>query len=350
MYDRNYKNKQNAEDIKLVTIKDVARLAGVSMTTVSRAFNEKAIIKAETRKNILAIADKIGYVPNFNARGLVTKKKFIIGVFFSSLHDGTSTSFFSAAIGSLYDALPDNYLLSINDIKRVNSFEQLVQNRVDGVLVVSQSDDDDEFIYQVKSSGIPLVVINRYISDREICNIASDDFAGLKDGVDYIASRGHKRIGMIEGIAGFTSSVQRRQGFDQSVISNNLTPVEAAIKIGDYSSKTGQEKMSEILALPKEQQPTCVVCGNDDTAIGALRACYLNGVKVPDDISLIGFDDIFYSSVSIPSLTTIRKPIGQMAGLGIKDLIAIINGEKVDIANRVKIQPQLVVRESVAKL
>lgn len=341
-------NKKNVGGVKLVTIKDVAKLAGVSMTTVSRAFNEKSIIKEETRKEILDIADKIGYIPNYNARGLVTKKKFIIGVFFSNLHDGTSTSFFYDAIGSLYDALPDDYLLSVNDIKRVNNFEQLMQNRVDGVMVISQSDDDDQFIYKVKSSGIPMVVINRFINDKEICNISSDDFSGVKAGVDYIAGKGHKKIGMIEGIPGFTSSVQRRQGFNQGIISNGLIAVSEAIKVGDYSSKMGQEKMNEILSLPKDKRPTCVVCANDDTAIGALRSCYMNGVRVPEDISVIGFDDIFYSSMSIPALTTIKKPISQMADLGIKSLIDIIDDEKIDITERIKIQPKLIVRESVA--
>ncbi|WP_125606305.1 LacI family DNA-binding transcriptional regulator [Lapidilactobacillus bayanensis] len=331
----------------MVTIKDVAKLAGVSMTTVSRAFNEKAVIKDKTRQQILDIAKRIGYVPDYNARGLVTKKKFVVGIFFSSMGDGTSRSFLSSIISTAYEALPDNYLLSVNDIRSVKDINGLVRNRMDGVIVVSQSDRDNDFIYQVKALGLPLVVINRFLNDPDIRNISGDDLRGVKDAMTYAVKQGHQRVGMIEGIPGFTSSTQRRQGFDQAVLANQLIVNPGAIQIGDYSLTSGQQAMIEILRLPKEQRPTVVFCANDDTAIGALRACYAAGVRVPNEISVMGFDDSYYASMSVPALTTVRKPILAMTTRGIEDLLKLIDGDTLSADNHVILEPELIIRESV---
>ncbi|WP_390410209.1 LacI family DNA-binding transcriptional regulator [Lacticaseibacillus jixiensis] len=334
----------------MVTIKDVAKIAGVSMTTVSRAFNPKAVIKQDTRDKIMTIAKEIGYVPNYNARSLVTHRKFAIGLFFSSLQDGTSESFLSATIASIYEALPENFLLTVNDVRRINSFDGMVKNRMDGVLVVSQSERDNDFIYQLKRNHVPMVVINRYLDDPEIVNVSSDDMLGVSKMIAEIAKAGHKRVGMIEGIPSFASSVQRRQGFDEGVRRYHLTAVPEAIRPGDYSSQTGQAQMAKILALPENIRPTCVVCANDDTAVGALRACYLAGINVPQDMSVVGFDDSLYAAMSVPALTTVKKPITEMAHSGIQKLIALIDGENVDVAHREKIEPRVILRESVAQL
>lgn len=334
----------------MVTIKDVAKLAGVSMTTVSRAFNEKAVIKDETRRQILAIAKQIGYVPDYNARGLVTKKKFVIGIFFSSLGDGTSHSFLSSIISAAYETLPDNYLLSVNDIRSVKDIDGLVRNRMDGIIVVSQSDQDNAFIYQVKSIGLPLVVINRFLNDPDIRNISGDDLQGVKAAMTYAAKQGHRRVGMIGGIPGFTSSDQRRQGFDQGVLANQLETVPEAIQVGDYSLTSGQQAMIKILQLPKKIRPTVVFCANDDMAIGALHACYATGIRVPEEISVMGFDDSYYASMSIPALTTIKKPMLAMTIQGIRDLLKLINGDDLDDDNHVILNPELMIRESVQQL
>lgn len=334
----------------MVTIRDVAKLAGVSMTTVSRAFNQNAVIKNETRQQILTIAKQIGYAPDYNARGLVTRHKFIIGIFFSSLGDGTSQSFLSNIISIAYETLPDNYLLSVNDIRSVKDINALVSNRMDGVLVISQSDQDNAFIYQVKSIGLPLVVINRYLNDPEIHNISGDDLEGVKQAITYAATQGHQRVAMIEGIPGFTSSAQRRQGFDQGVADNNLTVVSEAMLVGDYSLASGQSAMLKILQLPKKQRPTVVFCANDDTAIGALHACYAANVRVPDEISIIGFDDSYYASMSIPALTTVKKPMVAMTKRGISDLLQIIGEQKLTDSNHITMEPELIIRDSVRQL
>lgn len=332
----------------MVTIREVAKIAGVSMTTVSRAFNPKAVIKEETRQRIFKIADDIGYAPNISARGLVTNKKFVIGVFLSSIHTDMST-YLSDIISNIHDSLPENYLLSVEGIDRIQSFDQKVKNRFDGILVVSQSAADNQFIYKLKNNNIPMVVVLRAMDNPEIDNIYADDEKGILDAINYIAKQGHKRIGFIEGPPSYENTIKRRRGVELGCVANHLKLVDDAIKIGDFGPITGKNLMEEILELPKEIRPTCVVCANDDMAIGAFRACYEKGIKIPEEMSITGFDDNSYSKLSTPALTTISNPIPEMASLGIKRLISTIESPK-KVRLFQSLPTKLIIRESVAKI
>lgn len=332
----------------MVTIREVAKLAGVSMTTVSRAFNPNAVIKEETRQTIFKIANDIGYAPNLSARGLVTNKKFVIGVFLSSIHTHMST-YLSEILSNIHSALPDDYLLSVEGIDRISNFDQKVKNRFDGILVVSQSAADNEFIYKLQNNHIPMVVILRKIDNPEIDNIYADDEQAILQGIRYITQQGHKRIGFIAGRPKFRATIVRRRGIELGCAANGLIFVKQAIKIGDFNPLTGKKLMREILALPISDRPTCVLCANDDMALGAIRACYEQGVRVPDDMSIMGFDNISYAELSTPPLTTITNPIKKMANLGIQRLISIINEPKKERLLQV-LQPKLVIRQSIAKI
>lgn len=318
------------------------------MTTVSRAYNPKSVIKESTRQKIFKIAKDIGYAPNLSARGLVTNKKFVIGVFLSSIHTNMST-FLSDILSNIHDALPDNYLLSVEGIDRITDFDQKVKNRFDGVIVVSQSTADDSFIYKLKENHIPMVVILRPVNDNNIYNIYSDDEAGILAEINLIAKYGHKRIGMLGGRPEFVASVKRKKAVETGCAINDLTLIPEAIKMGDYSPDSGQILMNEILALSAEKRPTCVICANDDMAVGAMRACYEKNINVPKDISILGFDNVNYSKMSTPALTTVSNPIGKMANMAIKQLISAIDNE-TSLPNQqasIMLEPKLIVRESL---
>lgn len=336
----------------MVTIKDVADRAHVSMTTVSRAFNPKASVSRSTRSRVQSIAKQMGYIPNINARGLVTRRTYIIGVFLSSLGPGTSQSFLSGIINAAYMALPDNYLLSIVDLKRLNQYKTQVSNRMDGMLIVSQSDQDDPLIKAVIDDELPLVVVNREVEDPRVYSICSDDASGVRQAVNHVYELGHRRLGMIEGMPNFSSSAQRRLGFDLGIQDHHeMQALPSAIRGGDYSMKTGQERMSEILALPRDLWPTCMVCANDDTAIGAMRACSLAGLEIPGDMSFVGFDDSPYAEMVVPALTTVRKPVETMIGKAITRLMGmILDGDEQIRRCSIKIRPDLIKRESVSFL
>ena len=177
-----------------VTIKDIAKRANVSHTTVSRALNDSCYIKSQTKKQILEIAKEMNYVPNYNAKSLVTKKSNTIGLFFTSISSGTSSSFFTEVIDAVVNELDENYNLAIRGLDTYDNFSSIVTEKFDGIILMSQEVSDDDFITYVKGVGIPIVVLNRNIQDKDIINIFFSDREGVKKGVSYLIENNHHKI------------------------------------------------------------------------------------------------------------------------------------------------------------
>ncbi|MBW4803719.1 LacI family DNA-binding transcriptional regulator [Loigolactobacillus coryniformis] len=331
----------------MVTIKTIAKIAGVSHTTVSRALNDNPAVKEKTRKKIKKIALDLGYVPNLSARGLVNNRTYTIGLFFSNINEGTSSSFLTEVIKRFHDALDKEYMLSVNSIDDLDDFNIAMQSRLDGIIVVSQSQRDDAFIDYVHQTKIPLVVLNRSLIVEDICNIGFDDYLGAYQAAEYGIRMGHQTFGMIQGIASFHSTTERTKGFLDAVHKQNLTVIEPAIVAGNYSSESGYRAMKQILLLP--EPPSFVFCANDDMAIGALKACSELNVRVPQDISIVGFDDSLFSAYTIPALTTIKKPIDQLAQLGMQALSQLMSATE-PTTDKELIKPDLIIRDSVRNL
>ncbi|WP_042197296.1 LacI family DNA-binding transcriptional regulator [Paenibacillus camerounensis] len=329
----------------MITIKDIARVAGVSHTTVSRALNGSPLIKKVTRDKIERIAAEMNYVPNYNAKSLVTKRSFTIGLFFSSIDQGTSSSFLVDAIKGISHALDENFNLTVHGIDGVHNFGNIQPQRFDGILVMSQSDEDNAFIYHVKTIGIPLVVLNRQLEDPSIMNVVANDREGVREAIDYVVSQGHQKLAIIEGKPGFKSSTERKQGFMDSLITHRLQLDSGYFAQGDYSIESGYAAMSRLLTLP--EPPTAVFCSNDDMAIGAMNACYAHKVSVPQQISLIGFDDIMFARYTNPALSTVRKPIADISELGTKMLIQLLQQPDTK-PQQLFVKTSLVVRDTVA--
>lgn len=328
----------------MVTIKDIARLAGVSHTTVSRALNNSPLIKFETKKKIKEIAAEMNYVPNFSARSLVSQKSFRIGLFFSSIEEGTSASFLVAAIRGINSVLSHHYSLSVNGIDTLSDEVSITPQMYDGIVVMSQSDEDDSFIQTVVDANIPLVVLNRQLDNDSILNVSGNDRQGVKEAIVYGASKGHKKIAMIGGIAGFRSAIERRQGFLDGLEASHLTSPSNYFIAGDYSIESGRVCADKLLQL--DTPPTLIFCANDDMAIGALKACVANNKKVPEDIAIIGFDNILFSEYTSPALTTVSKPILDISKFGTQLLLDSISGETIE-QRQYLLNTTLVKRESV---
>lgn len=329
----------------MVTIKDIAKLAGVSHTTVSRALNDSPLIKPDTKKKIKKIAAELHYVPNFNAKSLVNQKSYTIGVFFSSISHGTSSSFLVDVIKGINSVLDENYSIAVNGIDTLVHFDKIIPQRFDGIIVLSQSDTDNAFIYYIQQTGIPMVVLNRQLDDPAIPNVSANDQQGAEKAVDEAIKLGHKRLGYINGKNSFRSSAERKQGFLNSLLKANVTVRPDYLVDGDYSMESGFAKMNQLLTL--SDPPSIVFCANDDMAIGALKACFSKNKKVPADISIIGFDDISFAQYSTPALTTIHKPIDIISNIGMQKLIALINGEKLK-ETQILVDTHLVKRESLS--
>lgn len=329
----------------MVTIKDIAKLAGVSHTTVSRALNDSPLIKPATKDKIKKIATELHYVPNFNAKSLVNQKSYTIGVFFSSISHGTSSSFLVDVIKGVNSVLDENYSIAVNGIDTLVHFDKIISKRFDGIIVLSQSDTDNAFIYYIQQTGIPLVVLNRRLDDPSIPNVSANDQQGVEQAIDEAISLGHKDLAYINGKSSFRSSAERKQGFINSLSKHQL-PIQPEFMVnGDYSMESGFEKMKQLLDLPTP--PSLVFCANDDMAIGALKACFLKERKVPHDISIIGFDDTAFAQYSTPALTTIHKPIDKISEIGMQMLIALMNSDTLEEI-QILVDTFLVKRESLS--
>lgn len=232
------------------------------------------------------MANELGYVPNYSARRLVTSRSDTIGIFFSDLETGTSASFLTEVIEQAQRMLPKQYSLSINSIRTAWESGKVSVSNFDGVIVISQSREDQQFIDQIKQQGIPTVILNRKVEGGTLDNYAFNDFLGEQMATEYAIRMGHRKFALIKGVNSFESSYQRTMGFQKALANHQIEIDPAMIKEGDYFPESGNRLMRQILS--SGQVPTCVICENDDMAIGALNACSDLGYRVPEDISLIG--------------------------------------------------------------
>lgn len=328
-----------------VTIKDIAKLANVSHTTVSRAMNNSPLIKDETKKKIMKIAQQLNYTPNYNAKSLVLQKSHSIGLFFSSMTSGTSANFFVDTIRGVNRVIDIEYNLFVRGIDDYTDFSSIHNKRFDGIILMSQSEADNPFVYHVLGQKIPLIVLNRQVSANGIVNILSDDKEGTYKVVQHFIDNGHRRIAIIEGIKRFKSTEQRREGFLNALIDHGVPIHQEYIVRGQYDMESGYQAMQELIRL--EEPPTAVFCSNDDMAIGAMNAAFEHGLQIPEDISIAGFDDIGFSSYAIPSLTTVKRPIEQISALGAQKVLERINKPST-VEERIFLNTELIIRKSTA--
>ncbi len=330
------------------TIKDIAKVAGVSHTTVSRALNHSLSIKEETKEKIFKVANQLNYVPNYNARSLVLNKSYTVGLFFTSIANGTSSSFLADVIKGVNVAIEEKFNLYVRGIDDYQDYKLINRQRFDGIILLSQSDEDDQFIQHVLDQKIPLVVLNREMKDdRCVINILSNDRDGVYDATKYLFMNGHRKIAFIEGKQGFKSTKERKEGFLDAYIDLHLNVENQYVVQGANTMQSGYEAMKVLLTLAN--RPTAVFCSNDDMAIGAMKAVFSEGLSVPSDISIIGFDDIGVAQYTTPALTTVKRPIEKISEKGTEQLLEIMNNE---LTKQVKIflGTQLIERDSVIQM
>ncbi|MFB5676140.1 LacI family DNA-binding transcriptional regulator [Paenibacillus terreus] len=326
------------------TIKDIARLANVSHTTVSRALNNSPLIKEETKRKILELAEQLNYTPNYNAKSLVMQRSHTIGLFFTSISRGTSSSFFADTIRGVNSVIDTHFNLFVRGIDEFGDFSSIHGRRFDGILLMSQSEKDNPFIDHVLQQGIPLVVLNRQVSGEGLINIISNDLEGAYHAVSYLIECGHSRVALIEGREGFKSSQRRRDGFVKALVEHQLPIHNEYMVAGQYDTESGSEAMKRLLALA--EPPTAVFCSNDDMAIGAMNAVFEQGMRVPEDISIVGFDDIGYSQYMTPPLTTVKRPIEQISAAGASHILELIQSPSTE-EKLIYMGTELVIRKSV---
>lgn len=331
-----------------MSIKEVAKQARVSTATVSRTINRNGNVQARTAERVWKAVQDLGYYPDINARTLVSGKSRILGLVISDI----SNPFFPELVKSFEDmALQHDYEVIISNTnynpgRMVSCIRRMLERRVDGVAVMTSEMDPDVVIDELANRGIPLVFLDVGEVKKRISNIRVNYPQGVKAAVKHLVGLGHRRIGFISGPIALRSARTRRDAFLKCLKEHALIAGPHLIEEGNHKIDGGEGAMRKLLALP--QPPTAVLASNDLTAIGALKAIRAFGLRVPDDISVVGFDDIDLSQFTEPPLTTVRLSRVSLGRTAFEALSRSING-KSSAGRRYLLETKLVVRQSTAK-
>jgi len=330
----------------LVTIYDIARKSGFSPTTVSKALNDYPDISASTKSKIRAVARELGYTPNSSARALATSKSWLIGILYNEdLGLGIRHPHFSEIIEKFKERIEKaGYELIFigNRIgERHNSvYEHCRYRGVDGVFIANAP--DIEGIQGLLNSQIPCVA-SEPVADSITC-ILSDNVEGSKRAVDYLFSLGHRRVAHIAGPVNAFSSQERINGYMMSVRAHNTDYPDGIIEVADqFNFKSGYLAMQRLLDLP--EPPTALFCASDLMACGAIAAARERGLYIPEDLSIIGFDDIEIAAYVVPSLTTVRQNRAAIGQACAETLLKMLDGTNTT-PEKVRIPTQLIIRNS----
>jgi DNA-binding LacI/PurR family transcriptional regulator len=328
-----------------VTINDVAALAGVAISSVSSALNDRPGVSDETRKKIVAAADELGFVPSVRARSLAGKKTFAVGLVVHRDPDVLEMDpFFGGFIGGIESYIDERGFALVLQTSSspgeiIDRYRRLAAGRrVDGVFL-NELEIDDPRVAVVKDLGLPAVGINPD-SDFLLPSVRQDHEQGIRQLVEHLVELGHERIAFVGGPPQFIHSRQRELAWRSTIGALGLTP--GAVVAGGFTYEGGIEAADRILA--SRVRPTAVVCANDLSAMGFIAQAQHHGFDVPDDISVTGYDGIQLGGYLRPSLTTVQTSPKLTGFEAARLLLGIIDGEDV---RDVDIPPAtLVVRES----
>lgn len=335
--------------IDIGTIYDLAKKTGFSITTVSKALNNYKDVSDKTRAKILQAAAEMDYLPNAHAQSLSTKKSWAIGVMFSEANEvGMKHPFFNGIIESFRHATEEHgydlIFASRNLRNRDMSYLEHFKHRaVDGIVVIC-SDRMDEQVQELMQSDIPIVVVDM---DSANCSVVySDNTAGARLAVEYLYELGHRAIAHIAGDSSIDAGAARVKGYELAMQALDLPiPPEYLVNAGFFSVEEGKQAMEQLLEL--SSPPTAVFVAGDQMAIGAIEAVHEHGLQVPEDISIIGYDDIEMIKYITPKLTTIRQDTDEIGEAAAELLIEQMTAKERRTERRV-IPVRLIERASCA--
>lgn len=326
------------------TIADVARAAGVSQQTVSRALNNKGEISPETRARILEIIEQLGYRPSTIARSLVTQRTMILGLVVPDI----ANPFFSEVVRGAEDAAQDaGYSLllgnTIEDPGREESvLHTLEAQRVDGIILCSSRLPDDKLV-ALAARQPAVVLVNRRLSDHLLRSVSVDDEAGAQTAVRHLLAAGRRTIACLAGPASSHSGRDREAGYRRSLVEAGMF-VDPALVLNCAPFRDGGRAAAEVL-LSRCPTLDAILCYNDLVAVGALQACADLGRHVPRDVAVVGCDDIMLAALVNPSLTTLRSEKRKLGATAVHLLLEQLNNCPGDCTD-VLLQPELIVRAS----
>lgn len=328
-----------------VSIKDIARIAGVSHSTVSRALRNSPLIPAHTAERIKRIAKEAGYSASAVARSLVTRRTYAIGVVVTSISD----PFNGEVVGGI-EEIANSAGFSIilatsqadpeREMTVVRSFQE---RRVDGILVAS-SRVGALYVPLLSEFGIPIVLLNNQHPGEFVHSVTVDNVDGALRATEHLISLGHTRIAYLGDRLGLQSDTERYRGYAAALANANLQIRPEFVVQGDGKPQGAKEAAHELLAL--RERPTAIVCYNDMSALGVLEHASERRLQIPRDLSIAGFDDLFFTPFLQPPLTSVRQPKRELGRRAMELLLALLKGESSE--KRLEIKGELIVRGSTA--
>lgn len=328
------------------TIKDIARVAGVSHSTVSRALKGNPAISAETTKRIQSLAQEMGYVPNTVAQNLLSRETKTIGVVVTTIADPFVTEVVEGVEQVAQEAGYSIFLSMShnNPSQEMAVVETFQRRRVDAVIVTS-SRVGHLYSQQLNKIQVPVVIVNNEEEGQYLYSVSADDIAGAQLAIEHLLSLGHRRIAYIEpdGRRTFKSNRRRLTGYQTGLEASGILFDPALVISAELHDDVvmADDALQQLLAA----KATAAFCYNDMTAIGLMSACWRSGVQVPADLSVVGFDDLDSAKYVTPPLTTVHQPRQKLGRLAMKMTLGLMDKQKM--TNR-RLPCELVVRESTA--
>ena len=335
----------NAHRRAASTIRDVARLAGVSVTTVSRVLNGKGDVAAETALRVQQVIDDLGYESSLAARSLRSSRTQVIGLVLPDMDHTWAVEVVRAASRAVTGTPYDLFVMASGTRSHTERgrWEQQQITRLNGALT-------DGVIVAVPDAPVfrtehPLVALDSFLNSDVYPSVNADNFQGARDAVQHLLDLGHRRIGFVQGLGYLESANQRLRAFEQAHADAGIPLDPTLVLPGDFSTDAGVQAMRQFLALA--QPPTAIFAANDDTAFGVLAAARAAGLRVPQDLSVVGFDNVPEAAVAHPPLTTVDQQVEWAVRTSVSMLIDLVEG-RMPASLRVVIPAHLVIRESTA--
>lgn len=330
------------------TIYDVAKEAGVSIATVSNAINGKGKISKKRREEIFKVMERLQYKPSVIASALMGKRTFTLGL----LIPDVSNPFFAEIARAIEDeAHQTGYSLIIcstdNKDEKVERYLKLLEQKsVDGI-IIGTGIENIELLKQLQEKSIPIAMIAREVESLTAHTVVTDDFLGGTLAARHLLELGHLRLSVLTESLKVSSSRERIRGFTFALFEAGIALNEESIVTCDHTiedAKLGAKRL-----LRQAERPTAIFCSNDILAVGALQAAKEEGLRVPEDVSVIGFDNTILSSVTDPALTTVAQPMDRMAKLVFNLLTGHLENKPDTAMQRIVLRPELIVRQSTAE-
>lgn len=333
--------------VSLMKMRDVAKYTGVSVATVSRVLNGDRKVRQETKEKVLKAVEELNYVPNTLARNLseMNSKKILVTI--PNLSNSVFTDRFRA-IQAVFQ--PKGYqLILVETYEGGNaSVVEMIKNRsVEGAILLSALMEEDEL--NEKYKGLPIVIATDHKSESILTtpSVSMNNIEAAEKAVNYLVNLGHKRIAFFGGRIDKLAGKRRLKGYKNGLLQNGLEVDESLIFHGEWSLESGYELANELLF--QKELPTAIFAASDNMAIGAISALNEHGFNIPEDMSIIGFDDIAVSEYITPALTTVEQPTVEIGKKAAEMLLAILNKQPIEQPH-VVINSKLIVRNSCKKV